>query len=241
MRAKRAIGRLIPDISYSVADYSLRQALDATRHQRLDPPRILIVGAGDRQVYIHEAGEIIYSDVDLGPITHLICDAHDIPFQAETFDVVITDSVLEHVADPARCVQEIHRVLRPRGLVYAVTPFMLQVHMGAHDFTRFTHLGHRRLFRWFDEVASGVACGPGMALAWAFERFVASFARGPRGYAMLRSLARPFIFYVKYFDRIIARRPGAYDNAAAHYFCGTKSEQPLSDRDLVKGYRGLIR
>ncbi len=83
----------------------------------------------------------------------------------ESFDGVICQAVLEHVLDPYRCVEEIHRVLRPNGLVYAETPFMQQVHGGTHDFTRFTHLGHRRLFRKFAEVDSGVVCGPGMALA----------------------------------------------------------------------------
>ena len=34
------------------------------------------------------------------------------------------------------------------------------MHIGAYDFTRFTPLGHRRLFRWFDELASGMQGGP---------------------------------------------------------------------------------
>ena len=38
---------------------------------------------------------------------------------------------------------------------------MQPVHMGAYDFTRFTHLGHRRLFRYFEEIRSGIALGPG--------------------------------------------------------------------------------
>ena len=64
--------------------------------------------------------------------------------------------------------------------MYAETPFMQQVCVARFDFTRFTHLGHRRLFRWFDEVRSGPVCGPGMALAWSYQYFLLSFFERPR-------------------------------------------------------------
>ena len=80
----------------------------------------------------------------------LICDANDIPFENGSFDGVVLQAALEHVADPYRCVEETHRVLKEKGLVYAETAFMQQVHGGRYDFTRFTRLGHRRLFRRFD-------------------------------------------------------------------------------------------
>ena len=52
------------------------------------------------------------------------------------------------------------------------TPFIQQVHMKEFDFTRFTYLGHRRLFRQFNLIESGPCCGPGMALAWSFAHFL---------------------------------------------------------------------
>ena len=39
--------------------------------------------------------------------------------------------------------------------MYAETPFMQQVHEGAYDFTRFTVLGHRCLFKYFEKNDSG--------------------------------------------------------------------------------------
>ena len=65
-----------------------------------------------------------------------------------------------------------YRVLKYDGLVYAETPFMQQVHMGKYDFHRFTHLGHRRLFRDFSQIESGVMCGLGMALACGYYYFI---------------------------------------------------------------------
>ena len=127
--------------------------------------------------------EFVATDVSMGPLTALVCDSHDLPFEDETFDGVIVQAVSEHVVDPGRCVDEIYRVLKPRGLVYAETLFMQQVHMGRYDFTRFSHSGHRRLFRQFAELSSGPICGPGMALAWSYQYFLLSFAtsRAVRG------------------------------------------------------------
>jgi SAM-dependent methyltransferase len=241
VRAKAVLRSLVPSISFSSTDFDLQDALAQAGTELPGRARILVLGAGDSELKIDAAHEIVYTDVDLGPLTHAVCDAHDIPFHDGSFDFVACISVLEHVADPYRCVAEIHRVLRADGCVYAVTPFMQQVHMGAYDFTRFTHLGHRRLFRWFTELRSGVSVGPGMALAWSIERFVSGFAVKPRTRSVLRVLARFIAFPVKYFDVILARRPSAYDSASGYYFFGRKADTALSDRELVRGYRGVVR
>ncbi|MGB5496815.1 MAG: methyltransferase domain-containing protein, partial [Sedimenticolaceae bacterium] len=183
--------------------------------------------------------ELIYSDVALGPMTQLICDAHDIPFPDNYFDAVVANSVLEHVADPYRCAEEIYRVLKPTGFVYAITPFMQQVHMGRYDFTRFTHIGHRRLFRRFDEERSGIANAQATVLAWSIERYFAGFSDNPRIYARLRTLARFIGLPFLWFDHMMAGKPGAYDAASAYYFFGRKSERTLSDREIVQIYRGM--
>ncbi|MEZ5361501.1 MAG: class I SAM-dependent methyltransferase [Bryobacterales bacterium] len=66
----------------------------------------------------------------------MLCDAQRIPFADATFDAVVAQAMLEHVADPVRAVGEIWRVLKP-GLVYSETPFLQQVHAGPYDFTRY--------------------------------------------------------------------------------------------------------
>ena len=237
---RRVLARLTPSISRGVSDYPSSEALTWVKEQRGGNLRILVIGAGERVLSLDAAHTVVYTDVDLGPMTHVICDGHDIAFADGTFDVVLCLSVLEHVADPYRCAEEIHRVLKDDGFVYATTPFMQQVHMGRYDFTRFTHLGHRRLFRRFDEIKSGVSNGPGMVLAWSIERFVSGFARTATMRSILRTLARMIAFPFTYFDPVLARRPAAYDNASAYYFFGSKRDGVLSDRELVRHYRGVI-
>ena len=137
-------------------------------------PRVLVLGGsieGQGMAALTGASlDLVASDVSFGPLTALICDAHDIPFEDGTFDGVIAQAVLEHVVDPSRCVDEIHRVsggcARICGdAVYAASPY------GAVRFTRFTRSGHRRLFRRFDEIAAGAVLGPGMALASSYSIF----------------------------------------------------------------------
>jgi len=236
---KRFLSRIEPPISKNVSDFPSEEALRSVVDRCDGRPRILIIGAGDAQLSTDVAAQLVYTDVALGPLTQMICDAHDIPFTDGFFDMVVANSVLEHVADPYRCVEEIYRVLKPSGFVYAITPFMQQVHMGRYDFTRFTHLGHRRLFRRFDEEKSGVANAQATAFAWAVERYFAGFTDNPRIYARIRTLARFIGWPFLQADRIMARNRGAYDAASAYYFFGRKSEKTLSDREIIQAYRGM--
>lgn len=207
-------------------------------------PSVLVVGGGvegEGMSALTAAGAgvtLTETDVVPGPRTMLLCDAHDLPFEDGTFDGVVVQAVLEHVVDPYRCTDEIHRVLNANGLVYAETPFMQQVHMGAYDFHRFTHSGHRRLFRRFEEIDSGPICGPGMALAWSYQYFLLSFSGSKWWRAFARAFSSLTAFHLKYFDHILIDKPPAVDAASGCYFLGRKSTSVMPDRDLVAYYRG---
>lgn len=45
-----------------------------------------------------------------------------LPFADATFDVVVSNQVIEHVHDPAAYLKECDRVLRPGGVLFVVTP-----------------------------------------------------------------------------------------------------------------------
>ena len=197
------------------------------------------VGKGLADALSDSRIEWVETDVFPSPRTLLLCDAHQIPFEDGSFDAVVAQALLEHTLEPHTVVAEIRRVLSPGGYVYAETPFIQQVHAGAHDFTRYTHLGHRRLFRFFEEIESGPACGPGMALAWSWQAFLTAFARGRQSRRTAALAARLTAFWLKYFDYRLVRMPGAYDAASSFYFWGRTAEEPLHDRDLIDSYRGL--
>jgi SAM-dependent methyltransferase/uncharacterized protein YbaR (Trm112 family) len=241
---ERVVNRFIPQISRNIKGRENYSKLAKLLLDRSSIPNVLAIGAsilgsGMEALIERPDIELVESDVAFGPRTTLICDAHCLPFEDNSFDGVIIQAVLEHVVDPWRCLEEIYRVLKKDGLVYAETPFIQQVHGGRYDFTRFTHLGHRRLFRKFEEIASGAVCGPGMALAWSYRYFLLSFTTSRFLRRLLGIFARLTSFYLPYVDYLLINNPGTLDAASAFYFMGRKSNRVLSDRDLIKLYKGL--
>jgi SAM-dependent methyltransferase len=143
-------------------------------------PIVLVIGGGTiglgaNELYRNSSIELVGTDVYASPHTVLVADAHKPPFEDGMFDGVWVQAVLEHVLEPAAIVEEIHRVLRRGGLVYAETPFMQQVHERAYDFSRFTQSGHRWLFKRFSEISAGPIGGAGAALVWSIRYFSSFF------------------------------------------------------------------
>jgi len=237
--------RLIPDMSKNVKAKQNFDTFAKLLLNQSDSPKVLVLGGsilgrGIESIFSYPKIDLVESDISFGPRTVLICDAHNIPFEKDSFDGVIIQAVLEHVVDPWRCVEEIYRVLKKDGLLYAETPFIQQVHGGKYDFTRFTYLGHRRLFRNFEEIDSGAVCGPGMALAFSYKYFLLSFAKSKFIRRTIDIFARLTSFYLKYIDYYLIDKARALDAASAYYFMGRKSNYILSDRDLIKLYRGAM-
>ena len=242
-RVREFISSRLPDISKNVSSAGVFERMRDRLLDGRDSATVLVVGGGvvgggmDCLVDSPKI-KLVETDAAVAPRTNLICDGHDLPFADESVDAVIVQAVLEHVVDPHRCVAEIYRVLKPHGLVYSDTPFIQQVHGRQFDFTRFTRLGHRRLFRQFDEIESGISCGPGVALAWTARYFCLSWFSNEKLRALVSISARLVLWPLKYLDLLLAHRPAASDAASAFFFFGRKSDSVLSDRDLIASYEG---
>lgn len=240
-RATRALRRLVPEISLRSRT---RANLRAFREQLLQRgrARVLVIGGSIRGKAMEELEhpdiELVDTDAALGPYTALICDSHSIPFADGSFDGVLAQCVLEHVVDPDRCVAEFHRVLKPDGVVYAETAFLQHVHGGRYDFNRYSELGHRRLFRRFATIASGATDGPATVVAWSYEQLLLTIVSKRKLRNLVKAFARLTSFFVKYLDYALLDRPAALDGASAVYFLGRRSEETLSDRELLSLYRG---
>jgi SAM-dependent methyltransferase len=70
---------------------------------------------------IHGDGYIT-ADIE-SPLAKVKMDIHEIPFQENSFDVVLCNHVLEHVRDDIKAMSEIHRVLKPGGFAILQVPF----------------------------------------------------------------------------------------------------------------------
>jgi SAM-dependent methyltransferase len=221
---------------------SRRTSRDNIRQfKALLPPRalVLMVGAGTQGVGcegLYEDRDIRQIAFDIYPsnLTQFVADAHQIPLANATMDGVVVQAVLEHVLDPATVVAEIDRILKPGGIVYAETPFMQQVHEGAYDFTRFTELGHRWLWRHFEEIKRGVIGGPGLSLYWSWRYFCRAVLRHRR-IADLISL--PFLVFSAFDPFLPLHRK--IEGANGVCFMGRKGGRPLPQDELVSRYLGL--
>jgi SAM-dependent methyltransferase/uncharacterized protein YbaR (Trm112 family) len=201
-------------------------------------PTILVVGAG----LIGEGSQSFYEDEEISLIafdifqtehTSFVADGHSIPIADRCIDAVWIQAVLEHVVDPSRIVSEIHRVLKEKGLIYAETPFIQQVHEGRYDFHRFTESGHRWLFKDFGLIQSGVVWGPGRSLQWSIRYFFWSLTRS-KNLAILLTL--PFIF-LRWFD-LITPEKHMVDGACNLFFMGEKSDTSITVQELLNFYKG---
>jgi SAM-dependent methyltransferase len=242
----RAWAARVPSPSVNLSAERCFETMKRALLERSPAPVVLIVGGGIKgkgMSTFSSTPAIRLLNVDPSPCSQavLFCDGHDLPFADASVDGVIAQAVLEHVADPVRCVEEIHRVLKPEGVVYSEIPFMQQVHQQGYDFTRFSHMGHRRLFRCFTEIESGAVAGPGTSLAWAWRYFLGSFAKSCLGAKVLYWIGRITGMLIEQADYLCRHRPGALDAASCTFFLGTRAERAVPDRDLIAAYRGAQR
>jgi len=96
---------------------------------------VLDLGAGTGRKFqyalksrVEPDGEVIGADFDArvrdNPLVHrgVVLQGHELPFAENTFDVVFTRYVLEHVTDPAEFLGQVWRVLKPGGSFLFLTP-----------------------------------------------------------------------------------------------------------------------
>jgi uncharacterized protein YbaR (Trm112 family) len=233
------LGAVVEAPNY-VAACQIRKLLEimGKRDEPATRPTVLVIGGGrmgDQTEELYHASEVnvIAFDIYVSPLTQFVADAHSIPVVSESIDAVVIQAVLEHVLEPWKVVDEIHRILKDDGLVYADTPFLQPVHEGPYDFTRFTDSGHRALFKRFAIIDSGLLRGSGTTLSWCFADFVRALTRSTTLAAMTRFLT----FWMSRLNRFLDHRQ-SLDSASSVFFFGRKSQTTASPRELVEYYQG---
>lgn len=106
--------------------------------------KILDCGAGLRP----EVNEtVITTEIFSNPSIDVLAVGQRLPFADDTFDAVLSLHVLEHVSNPFVVAQELLRVVKPGGLVYAVTPMIVPEHGFPHHYFNPTIEGLMYLFK----------------------------------------------------------------------------------------------
>jgi ubiquinone/menaquinone biosynthesis C-methylase UbiE len=93
---------------------------DARALSRLVGPHGEVVGLDSSAALLERAQS--RCEAEDGPVTFVVGDAHELPFDAGTFDAARAERTLQHLEDPARVVGELARVTRPGGVVLVNDP-----------------------------------------------------------------------------------------------------------------------
>ncbi len=92
----------------------------------------LDIGGGNRQIDDQRYVNLDYAAYEEPDV---IGDALNLPFEADTFDLIYSTGVIEHLKDPIRAGKEIHRVTKSGGRALIGMAFLQPIHSeGQHFF-----------------------------------------------------------------------------------------------------------
>ncbi|MBZ5704874.1 MAG: class I SAM-dependent methyltransferase [Acidobacteriia bacterium] len=122
----------LPELNLSVLDIG----------GRIQPYRPLMAGQERQYVAV---------DLRVTPLVDVVANAERLPLASESFDLVLCTQMLEYVPHPQQAILEIHRVLKPRGVLLLSVP-TASLKDTDEDRWRFLPAGIRQLLSAFSEI-----------------------------------------------------------------------------------------
>jgi SAM-dependent methyltransferase len=196
-----------------------------------DGARVCEVGSGGRRI----RSDVVCVDVVPGPNVDIVADAHELPFESQSFDLVVSAGMLNLCRQPQRVLGEFYRILRSGGRLHLEVPMFQAYLPEPEDYWRWTPPGLRCLLEGegFVVEQTGVHIGPGSALASAMNYSISSMLPGPGGVRrMLRLAAQSAVAPLKLLDLWATDTPERpLPIAFGHYALSRKAT--LSERGHV--------
>lgn len=119
------------------------------------------------------------------------------PFEDESFEVVFSTEVLEHVPNPEDYLNEVKRVLKPDGIFFFTVPFLMSLHEVPHDYYRYTPYALERIFKkvGFEAIKIKPMGGYNAALGQMIGLWVNMYLCGIKK-KIMRIIAEPIIKFL---------------------------------------------
>ena len=146
----------------------------------------------------------------------------ELPFADNSLDLVISQEVLEHIEEPLKTIEEVHRVLRPGGKFYCQVPFIIGFHPGPCDYWRFSRQAYEQLFsnqHWLLEEL-GLSLGHGSGFYRILVEFMAVNASilSQRLYKPAKGAAAVLFKPIQWFD-LLTPFSAEKDRIPGGYYC----------------------
>ena len=183
---------------------------------------VLNVGSG-----VGRMGEnVINLEIGVFPDVDVVGNGENLPFIDESFDVVYSNALLEHVPEPELIIKEMYRVLKKEGVIWGFIPFLQPYHGYPYDYQRYTITGIENLFsRYFRKIETGIWSGPSSAVTWILRDYIKMlipFSNREFFRVILNGILNLLLFPLKYLDYILLKRKDSYTLASVVYFYGKK-------------------
>jgi SAM-dependent methyltransferase len=203
------IGKKILSSEYKPKDH-VREFI-----RRIEEGKVIVeLGSGNRRLN----NDIINVDLFPFPNVDLTADIAKTPFGDAAIDYVILDTVLEHVPEPGKVIEELYRILKPGGKAVCITPFIFPYHGYPKHYSNFSKDGLEFLFQNFSECKVEMNIGPLSGLVNMLSEYLAVVCGGSNKlfYTCFKGIGLLPIFYLKYLDKLWKDPAGRVVRIASH-------------------------
>jgi SAM-dependent methyltransferase len=158
----------IPEIAYERRNNGNPYPLEFNRLLSALPASAVALdcGAGDR---CHDDPRVINFEYTQFSSPDVFGDGHHLPFRSNSFDLVLSQAVIEHLYDPFQAAREIVRVLKPGGSVYCEAAFMQPLHAVPYHYFNTTTWGVEELFKELKHIKTECKGNISDTLSWMYR------------------------------------------------------------------------
>lgn len=152
----------------------------------------------------------------------------DVPIQSAVADTIISLSVMEHLNNPQKMLNEAYRVLKPGGYFILQVPWQWRVHEAPHDYFRYTPYALKNMLEKAGFSSISVLPSSGFFTTWLikFNYFTLTFInwqkRLVRG--VLKLIFIPIWYLNQWLAPVLDKLDEDWEQEAQGYFVVTKKK-----------------
>lgn len=173
-------------------------------------------------------------DVEQRGGADVIGSALHLPVKDGGVDSILATELLEHLPEPAVLFREVHRALRPGGVLLLTTPQVWGLHEEPHDYYRFTRYGLAHLARaaGFQVIDVIPSCGTWAMVGQRLAAFI-YYTHGHGRNVLVKALAAGVAVAIQIPSWILDRLYGGRGDTLDNLLVAVKPEEPAEPHDLV--------